>query len=47
VAGFDLRPVPGRDSIAYGFLPPRLFNALMAKLAEVWAEGQGNDTPRD
>jgi PemK-like, MazF-like toxin of type II toxin-antitoxin system len=45
--GFDLRPVPGRDSIAYGFLPPRLFNALTARLAEVWAEGQGNATPRD
>ena len=34
--GFDLRPLPrSRDLYNYGFLPPRLFNALMAKLAEV------------
>jgi hypothetical protein len=46
--GFDLRPLPrSRDLYAYGFLPPRLFNALIAKLAEVWAEGQGKATPRD
>jgi hypothetical protein len=32
--GFDLRPLPrSRDLYAYGFLPPRLFNALRAKLA--------------
>jgi hypothetical protein len=46
--GFDLRPIPPtRDTVAYGFLPPRLFNALMARLAEVWAAGQGSATPRD
>lgn len=46
--GFDLRPLPrSRDIYAYGLLPPRLFNALMAKLAGVWAEGQGRATPRD
>jgi hypothetical protein len=27
--------------------PPRLFNTLMAKLAEVWTEGQGKATLRD
>ena len=46
--GFDLRPVPrSRDTFAYGFLPPRLFDALMAKLAEVWTAGQGRATSRD
>jgi hypothetical protein len=46
--GFDLRPLPrSRDLYAYGFLPPRLFTALMAKLAEVWTEGQGKATARD
>jgi mRNA-degrading endonuclease toxin of MazEF toxin-antitoxin module len=46
--GFDLRPISRmRDSVAYGFLPPRLFNVLTARLAEVWAAGQGNATPRD
>ena len=47
-SGFDLRPLPrSRDTYAYGLLPPRLFNALMAKLADVWTEGQGKATPRD
>ena len=46
--GFDLRPVSGaRNTFAYGFLPPRLFNALMAKLAEVWTAGHVKNTPRD
>jgi hypothetical protein len=46
--GFDLRPLPrSRDTYAFGFLPPRLFNILMAKLAEVWTEGQGKATLRD
>jgi hypothetical protein len=46
--GFDLRPLPGsRDTYTNGFLPPRLFNALLARLAEVWTEGQGKATPRD
>src|SRR5258708_4498390 len=46
--GFDLRPIPPtRDAFAYGFLPPRLFDALTARLAEVWVAGQGNATPRD
>ena len=46
--GFDLLPLPrSRDIYAYGLLPPRLFNALIAKLAAVWADGQGKATPRD
>jgi len=46
--GFDLRPIPPtRDAFAYGFLPPRLFDALTARLAEVWVARQGNATPRD
>jgi hypothetical protein len=46
--GFDLRPVPGAPgSFAYGFLPPRLFNQLMAKLVGVWKQGHGKATPRD
>jgi hypothetical protein len=27
--GFDLRMVPGTDSVAYGFLPPGLFKTVM------------------
>ena len=46
--GFDLRPIArSTDSFSYGFLPPRLFNALTARLAAVWADGQGKATPRD
>jgi hypothetical protein len=46
--GFDLQPVPrARDSFAYGFLPPRLFDQLMAKLTWVWQQGLGKATPRD
>ena len=46
--GFDLRPIPGtRDSYAYGFLPPRLFDALIRKLREVWKAGRGKAIPRD
>jgi hypothetical protein len=46
--GYDLRPIPGtRDNFAYGFLPPRLFSAITAKLADVWAAGEGKATPRD
>lgn len=46
--GFDLRPIPpSRDRFAYGFLPPRLFDQLMARLATVWRAGQGRATPRD
>jgi hypothetical protein len=46
--GFDLRPIaPSRDRFAYGFLPPRLFDRLMAKLAAVWDSGQGKSASRD
>ena len=46
--GFDLRPIPpSRDRFAYGFLPPRLFDQIMAKVAQIWAAGQGKSSPRD
>jgi hypothetical protein len=46
--GFDLRPIPAsRDRFAFGFLPPRLFDQLMARLARVWAAGAGKATSRD
>jgi hypothetical protein len=46
--GFDLRPIPpSRDRFTYGFLPPRLFDQLLAKLAQVWTVGQGKSTSRD
>jgi hypothetical protein len=46
--GFDLRPVSrSGNSIAYGLLPPRLFDNLRSRLHLVWAQGQGRATPRD
>jgi hypothetical protein len=46
--GFDLRSVPGsRDRFDYGFLPPRLFGQLMAKLTDVWGKRRGRAVPRD
>lgn len=33
--GFDLRPIPGRtDRFAFGFIPPRLYDAARVKLLE-------------
>ena len=46
--GYDLRPIgKSRDRYAYGFLPPRLFKALLGKLGTVWQAGFGKTTPRD
>lgn len=46
--GFDLRPVPrSRDTLGYGFLPPRLFDQITARLRAAWNRGQGKTTSRD
>lgn len=46
--GFELRPIPpSHDRFAYGFLPPRLFDQVMATLGRIWTERQGRSTPRD
>jgi hypothetical protein len=46
--GFDLQPVPrAPGGFDYGFLPPRLFDQLLAKLARVWKQGLGKATQRD
>ena len=46
--GFDLRPISrSRRSYAYGFLPPRLFDRLIAEMREVWRVRQSRTTPRD
>jgi hypothetical protein len=46
--GFDLHPVPrAPDRFAYGFLPPRLFEQLLAKFTWVWNQGLGQAIPRD
>ena len=46
--GFDLRPVPGqKDRYHYGFLPPRLFESLIAKFSELRRHGKALQTSRD
>lgn len=46
--GHDLRPVPSkRDAYAYGFLPPRLFEAIKAGILDLIMKRRGKITPRD
>jgi hypothetical protein len=46
--GFDLRLVPRSNGrYDYGFLPPRLFAALVTRFEEVWAAQQRHAVPRD
>jgi hypothetical protein len=45
--GYDLRAVPGgRNRYAYGFLPPRLFEQVVRRIAELKRLGQGATTQR-
>ena len=45
--GFDLRPIPGRSGrFDYGYLPPRLFEALTAKMRTLWGMGRGRRSSR-
>lgn len=45
--GFDLRPIPpSRNRFDHGFLPPRLFDQLIARMREAWVSGRGKVTPR-
>jgi len=46
--GFDLRHVPGKPGqYAYGFLPPRFFDGLRARLRERRTQRQLNAVTRD
>jgi hypothetical protein len=46
--GFDLRPVPGKEEqVAYGFLPPRLFDQIRTRLLEHIVRQHGRITLRD
>lgn len=46
--GPDLRPVPGADpaSVAYGFLPPRFFNAVRGRFLELARQGRARGVKR-
>jgi hypothetical protein len=46
--GYDLRPVPGKQGeMAYGFLPPRLFDQIRTGILDIILKQRGNITPRD
>jgi hypothetical protein len=46
--GFDLRPVRrGESRIDYGLLPPRLFDQMMQKFAQLRGKGKVVAAPRD
>ena len=46
--GFDVRPRPGsHDAFAYGFLPPKLFERVVAGVKAVWLAGRVSITSRD
>jgi hypothetical protein len=46
--GPDVRPVPGADpaSIAYGFLPPRLFDLVLRRFLALARERKARRVPR-
>jgi hypothetical protein len=46
--GFDLRPIKGDDGrVDYGLLPPRLFQRLIEKFAELECERRVGHARRD
>jgi hypothetical protein len=46
--GYDLRPVPGsQDCFAYGFIPPKLYDAIIVRILELAAERRVTEIPRD
>ncbi len=46
--GYDLRPIPGKQGeMAYGFLPPRLFDQIRSGILDIILGARGNITPRD
>lgn len=46
--GYDLRPIPGKQGeMAYGFLPPRLFDQIRSGILDIILNRRGNITPRD
>lgn len=46
--GYDLRPIPGKQGdMAYGFLPPRLFDQIRSCILDLILKRRGHITPRD
>lgn len=46
--GYDIRPVPGsKDRFAYGFIPPKLYDAIIVRILELAAERRVAEISRD
>lgn len=46
--GYDIRPVPGtKDRFSYGFIPPRLYDAIIARILELAAMRRVIEIKRD
>lgn len=46
--GYDLRPVPGStDRFAYGFIPPKLYDTVIARILALAATRRVTEIPRD
>ena len=45
--GYDLRKIPGGDRYDYGFLPPRLFDLVVAAFVAWHRTGRQRLTPRE
>ena len=46
--GYDLRPVPGtKDRFAYGFIPPKLYDAVIGRILELAVARRVAEIPRD
>ena len=46
--GYDIRPVPGsKDRFTYGFIPPKLYDAVIGRILELAADRRVAEIPRD
>ena len=45
--GYDIMPVPGSESFSYGFIPPKLYDLVIARLLELAVARRVTEIPRD
>ena len=45
--GYDIRPAPGSASFSYGYIPPKLYDAVIVRLLKLAAARQVTEIPRD
>jgi hypothetical protein len=45
--GYDIRPVAGSENFSYGFFPPKLYDAVIARLLDLAAIRRVTEIRRD